>query len=55
MSNDEITPTQERRNYFSVKDATPGIAYYLNKIPWKMIPLDGILRLEEMDTLITNI
>lgn len=28
------------------KDATPGIAYYLNEIPKKMIPSGGILRLK---------
>jgi len=31
------------------KDATPGIAYYLNDIPGKMIPSSGILRLIIVD------
>jgi len=31
------------------KDATPGIAYYLNEIPQKMIPSGGILRLQRIN------
>lgn len=31
------------------KDATPGIAYYINEKPRKMIPSGGILRLKKID------
>jgi len=31
------------------KDATPGIAYYINEEPKKMIPSGGILRLKKLD------
>jgi len=31
------------------KDATPGIAYYINEEPKKMIPSGGILRLKKID------
>ena len=43
----EIKKHQPRKGeiLFS-KDATPGIAYYLNEKPQKMIPSGGILRLE---------
>ena len=36
------------------KDATPGIAYYLNEIPQKMILSSGILRLNNKTEKITN-
>ncbi len=36
------------------KDATPGIAYYLNETPQKMIPSSGILRLERKSNKINN-
>lgn len=36
------------------KDATPGIAYYLNETPQKMIPSGGILRLKNKSDKIKN-
>lgn len=36
------------------KDATPGIAYYLNEQPRKMIPSGGILRLKAKTKRINN-
>ena len=36
------------------KDATPGIAYYLNEQPQKMIPSGGILRLENKTNKVNN-
>mgnify|MGYP001134071068 CR=1 FL=1 len=36
------------------KDATPGIAYYLNETPQKMIPSGGILRLKNKSDKINN-
>ena len=36
------------------KDATPGIAYYLNETPPKMIPSGGILRLKTRSDKINN-
>jgi type I restriction enzyme, S subunit len=36
------------------KDATPGIAYYLNETPKKMIPSGGILRLKNKSDRINN-
>ena len=36
------------------KDATPGIAYYLNEKPQKMIPSGGILRLKNKSDKINN-
>jgi len=36
------------------KDATPGIAYYLNEVPQKMIPSGGILRLKNKSDKINN-
>ena len=36
------------------KDATPGIAYYLNDTPQKMIPSGGILRLKNKSKKINN-
>jgi len=39
---------------FFSKDATPGIAYYLNKTPKKMIPSGGILRLKNKTDKVYN-
>ncbi len=36
------------------KDATPGIAYYLDEIPERMIPASGILRLKSITDKINN-
>ncbi len=36
------------------KDATPGIAYYLNQLPRKMIPSGGILRLKNKTEKVKN-
>ena len=36
------------------KDATPGIAYYLNELPRKMIPSGGILRLKNKTDKVNN-
>lgn len=36
------------------KDATPGIAYYLNEAPQKMIPSGGILRLKNKTDRVNN-
>ncbi len=36
------------------KDATPGIAYYLNEKPGKMIPSGGILRLKTITDKLNN-
>ena len=36
------------------KDATPGIAYYLNEKPEKMIPSGGVLRLKQKTDKINN-
>lgn len=36
------------------KDATPGIAYYLNDTPQKMIPSGGILRLKSKSAKVNN-
>lgn len=36
------------------KDATPGIAYYLNEMPQKIIPSGGILRLKSKSDKINN-
>lgn len=36
------------------KDATPGIAYYLNERPQKMIPSGGILRLKSKSSKVNN-
>ena len=51
----EIKQHQPRRNeiLFS-KDATPGIAHYLNEKPEEMIPSGGILRLKNKTNKINN-
>ncbi len=51
----EIKKHQPRKGeiLFS-KDATPGIAYYLNEQPQKMIPSGGILRLENKTNKVNN-
>lgn len=36
------------------KDATPGVAYYLNEMPQKMIPSSGLLRLKNKTDKVNN-
>lgn len=43
-----------RREILFSKDATPGIAYYLNEMPEKMIPSGGVLRLNNKTDKINN-
>jgi len=51
----EIAQHQPKKGeIFFSKDATPGIAYYLNETPQKMIPSGGILRLKSKSDKINN-